>query len=382
MNNDFKPLHELIAEKLSAQLKAGTSPFQKPWTDAADTAFALPVNPTTNKNYRGLNSLWLAMQGHTDPRWMTLKQASFAGYAVEKGAKATLINYVKTHNIEAVRDSQGNKIKDDGVTRTSVTELDKPLITKAWVFNAVQIRGIPPLAEFLQQKQVLQKWEPVERAESLLVQSKAVINHGGNEAFYSKSKDAIQLPLRQQFDNETKYYAVALHELGHWTGHQSRLDRPMEGLFGSEQYAREELRAEIASLMIGSELAIGHNFGQHASYVESWVKMLQDEPFELLRAASDAQKIFDFVMGLELSREINQEADLDMTLCVGESVAYNNNVYTVNDQKGNTLKMEDMHGKKFNLKTTDGLYRSLVNARNNPQEQQLEEVTNYKIERK
>ena len=161
MSKNFKPLHEQIAAKLIAELEAGTSPFQKPWTDSGEPSFTIPVNPTTNKNYRGLNSLWLAMQGHTDPRWMTLKQASYAGYTVEKGAKATLINFVKTHNIEAIRDGEGKKIKDDGVTRTNVTELEKPLITKAWVCNADQINGIPPLPEYLKQKQELQKWEPI-----------------------------------------------------------------------------------------------------------------------------------------------------------------------------------------------------------------------------
>jgi antirestriction protein ArdC len=383
MSKNFKPLHEQIAAKLIAELEAGTSPFQKPWNDSNEPAFTIPVNPTTNKNYRGLNSLWLAMQGYTDPRWMTLKQASYAKYSVEKGAKATLINFVKTHNIEAVRDGEGQKIKDDGVTRTNVTELEKPVITKAFVFNAQQIKGMPPLEEYLKQKQDLQKWDPVERAESLIVQSKAVINHGGNDAYYSKFRDAIQLPLRQQFDNETKYYAVALHELGHWTGHESRLNRPMEGRFGSEKYAREELRAEIASLMMGSELNIGHNFGQHAAYVASWVKMLKDEPFELFRAAADAQKIFDFILAMEQKRELKQEAAPDLSLSKGDVIAYNNNVYTVADQKGKTLKMEDMNGKKFNLKPNDGLYKSLVEARNNPQEQEivLEEEVTHKIGR-
>lgn len=371
MNKDFKPLHEQIAEKLIAELEAGTSPFQKPWTDFAEPAFTIPVNPTTGKNYRGLNSLWLAMQGHADPRWMTLKQASFAGYTVEKGAKATLISFVKTHHIEVLRDENGEKIKDEGVTRTNVTELEKPLVTKAFVFNAEQIAGIAPLADFLQQKRELQQWEPVERAESLLAQSKAVISHGGNEAYYSKFKDVIQLPLRQQFDNPTLYYAVALHELGHWTGHETRLNRQMEGPFGSEKYAREELRAEIASLMIGSELNIGHNFGGHAAYVANWVKILKDEPFELFRAAADAQKIFDFVMALEQKLELKQTAAPNKTLSAGESIVYNHNVYTVTDKKGKTLKMEDMDGKKFTLKTSDGLYESLVQARNHPPEPEL-----------
>jgi len=318
MNKNFKPLHEHIASKLIAALQAGTSPFQKPWTDSDAPAFTIPLNPTTNKNYRGMNALWLAMQGHSDPRWMTLKHADYAGYTVKQGAKATLINFVKTQNIEAIRDVDGNKIKDEnGKTITRVTELDKPAISKAWVFNAEQIDGIPPLAEFLKEKQAAQPWSNLERAENLLAESKAVINHGGNEAYYSKFKDSIQLPAKQQFENQTKYYAVALHELGHWTGHESRLNRPMEGRFGSEQYAREELRAEIASLMMGSELRIGHNFGQHSAYVASWVKVLKDEPFELFRASADAQKIFDFIMAMEQKRELRQDANVKNTLTPG-----------------------------------------------------------------
>src|ERR1700744_2849342 len=127
MSKNFKPLHEQIAEKLIAQLKEGTSPFQKPWNDSDTPAFNIPLNPTTNKNYRGMNSLWLSMQGHADPRWMTLKQADYAGYTVEKGAKATLINFVKTHDIQAIRDGiTGEKMQDEnGKTMTRTVELDK-----------------------------------------------------------------------------------------------------------------------------------------------------------------------------------------------------------------------------------------------------------------
>lgn len=378
MSKNFKPLHEQIANKLIAELKAGTSPFQKPWNDSDAPAFTIPLNPTTNKNYRGMNALWLAMQGHNDPRWMTLKQADYAGYTVEKGAKATLINFVKTSNMEAIRDVNGEKIKDEnGQTQTRVTELDKPIITNAWVFNAEQIKGIPPLKEHLAQHRSEQQWSPIERAENLLAASQATINHGGNEAYYNKTKDAIQLPFKEQFDNETKYYAVALHELGHWTGHESRMNRPMEGRFGSEEYAREELRAEIASLMIGSELQIGHHFGQHAAYVNSWVKILKDEPFELFRASADAQKIYDFVLDLGEKRDLKQDNTVAekkpeaSTLTKGDEIAYNNNVYKVIGQQGKTFKMEDMEGKKFNLKQTDGLFTSLVNAKNNPAEQEL-----------
>lgn len=373
MSKNFKPLHEQIAAKLIEELKTGTSVFQKPWKDSDAPAFSIPLNPTTGKNYRGMNALWLAMQGHNDPRWMTLKQADYAGFQVEKGAKATLINFVKTTDIEAIRDGiTGEKIQDEnGKTQTRVVELDKPMITNAWVFNADQIKGIPPLAEYLKEKTEAQTWQPIERAEQLLKDSGAVINHGGNEAYYNKTRDEIQLPLKEQFGNETQYYAVALHEVGHWSGHESRLNRPMEGKFGSEAYAREELRAEIASLMLGSELQIGHNFGQHAAYVNSWVKILKDEPFELFRASADAQKIFDFMTGIGQKQELKQDRQPQQFLKKGDEIGYNNDVYKVLDKKGKNFTVESMEGGKFKLTQQDGLYKSLVDAKYNPTEQEL-----------
>ncbi|RFZ91070.1 DUF1738 domain-containing protein [Mucilaginibacter conchicola] len=374
MSKNFKPLHEQIAARLIEELKAGTSVFQKPWKDSDAPAFSIPLNPTTGKNYRGMNALWLAMQGHTDPRWMTLKQADFAGYQVEKGAKATMINFVKTTDIQAIRDGiSGEKILDEnGKTQTRTIELDKPMITNAWVFNAEQIRGIPPLAEHLQEKAAEQSWQPVEKAEQMLQDSGAIIHHGGNEAFYNKKSDEIQLPSKEQFENETQYYAVALHEVGHWSGHESRLNRPMDGKFGSEAYAREELRAEIASLMLGSELKIGHNFGQHAAYVNSWVKILKDEPFELFRASADAQKIFDFMMSIGQKQELKQTRQPDQVLKKGDEIAYNNDTYKVLDKKGRNFTVESTEGGKFKLTRQDGLYQSLVDAKYNGQREELQ----------
>jgi hypothetical protein len=207
----------------------------------------------------------------------------------------------------------------------------------------------------------------------MLADSKAVINHGGNEAYYNLTKDSIQLPGKDQFENETKYYAVALHELGHWTGHPERLNRPMEGRFGSESYAREELRAEIASLMLGSELQIGHNFGQHAAYVHSWIKILKEDPYELYKASADAQHIFDYMLDIGQKVELKEKV-AEAVLNKGDIIPYKNAEYKVLAiLKGKTAQMEELQtGNKFKLGPKDGLYASLVNAKNNPQEPQLE----------
>jgi antirestriction protein ArdC len=123
-----------------------------------------------------------------------------------------------------------------------------------------------------------------------------------DRAFYRPATDKTHLPPRDSFQSADSFYSTALHELGHASGHPSRLDRDLAHPFGSVGYAKEELRAEIASLMIGDQLGIGHDPGQHAAYVKSWVKVLKVDPKEILRASRDADKITAYVLGLEKER--------------------------------------------------------------------------------
>jgi antirestriction protein ArdC len=366
MNTNFKPLYKQIAEKLIEELRAGTSPFQKPWREAGSN-FTLPLNPTTGKNYRGMNALWLSMQGRDDPRWMTLKQASYNHWSVETGAKATLISFVKTTELQPLTDEHGMRlIGENGRPQTRTVKLDSPLITNAWVFNAEQIRGIPPLQN-AQAEKAGQRWNPIARAEKILTASGAAVAHGGNEAFYDLSQDRIQVPSRQQFESAGQYYATLLHELGHWTGHETRMNRDMAGGYGSEDYAREELRAEIASLMLGSELEIGHHFGQHAAYVDAWISVLENEPLELHLASRDAQKIFDYVLGIEQKRELERAASpgQDSTrLAPGQVIGYNATAYKVLEVgRGKNAQIEDLEtGARLKVGPKDGLYSSLLKA--------------------
>jgi hypothetical protein len=189
-----------------------------------------------------------------------------------------------------VRNSQG----ESEMVRV---KLERPRMFHATVFNATQIDGLPPVQR---PEGAAPRWNAVERAETILAASCAAIRHeSGNRAFYRGATDSIHLPQPGQFASADRYYATALHELGHWTGHASRLDRDLSHPFGSEGYAREELRAEIASLILGDALGIGHDPGQHAAYVKSWIQVLENDPLEIVRAAADAEKIQRFVMSFE-----------------------------------------------------------------------------------
>lgn len=284
---------EKVANKIIEQLEQGTAPWQRPWKPGE---LQRPFNPTTNKPYRGGNALWLMMQGEGDPRWMTYKQAAEQGAQVRRGEKGTVIQYAKYTGEEPVVDAQGKPvIGEDGKPLKETVQYERPKVFHAVVFNASQIDGLPPLAA----KTELPEWERHAQAEAILAASPVPIHHvAGNRAYYSPSRDHIVMPERAQFENADGYYATALHELGHATGHPSRLNRDLAHPFGSEGYAKEELRAEIASLMMGERLEIGHDPGQHVAYVGSWIKALRDDPREIFRAAADAEKIADYVQGL------------------------------------------------------------------------------------
>lgn len=370
MAADKKALHAEVAEKLIEALKAGTAPWQKPWNSKGLPAFQLPYNAVTGNRYQGINTLSLIMSGRNDPRWMTFKQADDNGWQVQKGSKSTAIQYIKLYEQRTKRDEQGKIVKDDKGNPVKVTvKLNRPIITGAAVFNAEQINGIP---ELVMPDMSMLGWEPLQRAEQLIKNSGADIQHiAGNRAFYSPFKDSITLPLKHQFDEPGKYYATALHELGHWTGHQSRLDRKLVNSFGTEEYAREELRAEIASLLIGDELPIGHDPSQHTAYVDSWISILQDHPFEIHNAAADAEKIYTYLLDLERKRNMELTAFADdkkvsgHLLTENDHISYNGTIFKVNENlKNGRLKMEDLgSGQQFILSREDLLYKNLLEAK-------------------
>ncbi|HGP3160101.1 TPA: zincin-like metallopeptidase domain-containing protein [Pseudomonas aeruginosa] len=300
-----KPFHEAVAEKLIEQLKAGTAPWQKPW--AAGEFGSMPMNPTTGNRYKGINAIQLMMQGRSDPRWMTYNQAQDQGAQVRKGEKSTMIQYWKFTEERIKKDEAGKPVLDEKGEKVKITvALERPKCFHAYVFNAEQIDGLPAITR----KE--QTWDAIERAEHILAASGARIMHApGDRAFYRPSTDSITMPERGQFASADRYYATALHELGHWTGHPSRLDRDLSNPFGSEGYAKEELRAEISSMILGDELGIGHDPGQHAAYVGSWIKVLQEDPMEIFRAAADAEKIHKFVLAFEQQQVQDQQIGAD-----------------------------------------------------------------------
>jgi antirestriction protein ArdC len=294
-----------LTDTIVELVEKGAAPWQKPWNpDAAGIALRIPYNASTDRAYRGANSLYLMARqmqlGSDDPRWCTYKQAQAEGWQVRKGEKGTTVEYWQF-------DREEQRQRPDGTTEKVSVKLERPRVFYATVFNAKQIDGIPQLQPTIPKN----SWEVSEAAERVLSSCGVPIHHDqADSAYYSPARDSIHLPPREGFPRQEDYYEVALHEVGHSTGHPSRLNRDLSGRFGSPEYAREELRAQMCSLYLTAELGVPFNPERHAAYQGSWITALKGDKNEIFRAARDAEMMADYV--IELSRERTLTKEIDM----------------------------------------------------------------------
>ncbi len=291
-----------------------------PWKKGWDGAALRPFNPKSGVRYKGGNVMNLLLaqleRGSNDPRWMTLAQANKAGYGIRKGAKATYVEYwdfgqpLVTPKVDEPSGTAVDVVPEpEGEEAAAPVTRPRPRVFYAQVFNGEDVTGLPPFERKL-------TWEPNELAKKLLEASGATIEHkalskGGPSlaasAHYTPASDVITLPLREQFKRAGDYYATALHELSHWTGHTARLGRDLSGAFGSAEYAKEELRAELASMFLCAALGVEGDVQNHASYTAAWLTKLKGDKHEIFRAARDAEKIVDHL--LDLVPELRAQVD-------------------------------------------------------------------------
>lgn len=261
-----------VTDSIVGMLERGVAPWQKPWEPGA-SSLGIPFNPTRERAYRGGNAIHLMAtgleHGYDDPRWMTYKQASDNGWQVRRGEKGTQIEYWEVRQASEKTQPSRPDGNGDGSTingNNADTEKSKLIHRVYTVFNAQQIERIPPHTS----KQHT-TFEAVHAGEQILKNSGANIAHDqAGRAFYSRSQDSIHLPPKDAFKDAAAYYGTALHELAHWTGHPSRLDRSTlteSYRFGDVNYAKEELRAELASVFLAARRCIPHDPEQHASHV-------------------------------------------------------------------------------------------------------------------
>jgi antirestriction protein ArdC len=277
-----------VTDQIIAALEAGTPPWRRPWDVDKATGPAMPCNATTGMRYRGINTLVLGMSplafADGDPRWATYKQATDRGWQVRKGSRGTTAYFFK--RIE-VRDTAAAPDNEDRTKRI-------PLLRAFTLFHASQIDGVP---DFVPPTIAEAPWRAPEATETIVANSKAVVRIGGDRAFYSPTTDHIQMPPREAFHSASGWSSTIVHELAHWSGAEARLNRDLRNSFGSHDYAREELRAELSMCLVAAEINLEDcDFANSASYLASWLEKLRSDRKEIFRAAADAQRIADYLL--------------------------------------------------------------------------------------
>jgi antirestriction protein ArdC len=224
-------------------------------------------------------------QNFAAPIWMTFRQALELDAHVRKGEKGSLVVYANS-----ITRTEHDKNSGEDVER------EIPFLKAYSVFNVEQISGLPGIY-YANAAPTLDPVARIDHAEKFLHATGAVINHGGNRAYYSHSTDAVQMPPFESFRDADSYYSTLAHELTHWVGAKSRLDRDFGGhRFGSNAYAQEELVAELGAAFLCADLELAlEPRADHAAYLANWLEVLQSDSRAIFTAAAHAQKAADFI---------------------------------------------------------------------------------------
>ena len=283
-------LYDEITDKIIAELEAGRVPWVQPWgTAAAKATIAMPKNAATARNYSGINVLilWGAVieRGFLGQSWLTFRQALSLGGHVRKGEHGTTVVYADRF-----------VPKDEKRRAGEVDEEAQaiPFLKRFTVFNTDQCDDLP--------EEIATAAPPpppglIEPAVEALIRATGIdFRIGGNRAFYAPAEDYVQVPPPAAFFHPIDWHRTALHELSHASGHALRLNRDLSGSYGTRKYAFEELIAELNAAFCCASLGIVPTV-RHADYIGSWLEVLREDNRAIVRAASQASKAADYILG-------------------------------------------------------------------------------------
>ena len=295
-----------ITDKIVTDLENGVRPWMKPWN--AEHAAGRITRPLRHDGtpYSGINVVMLwscAMeQGFSAPIWMTFRQAKELGGHIRKGEKGSLSVYANTFTKTETNEATGEE-----------EDKEIPFMKGYTVFNVEQIEDLPEHYYATKEPPTLDVTRRNAELDKFFSNTGAIINNGGNRAFYAPGPDQIQMPPFEFFKDVESYYATLSHETTHWTRHKTRLDRDFgRKRWGDEGYAMEELVAELGSAFLAADLGITPEVREdHAAYIESWLTVLKSDKRAIFTAAAHAQKAAAFLHDKQPAPEPEENATLE-----------------------------------------------------------------------
>jgi antirestriction protein ArdC len=282
-------VYQIVTDEIIKKLEAGCVPWRKPWVSAMGAA----RNLISGKPYRGINAFLLSCSPFSSPFWVTFKQALETGGNVRKGEKSSIAVFFKDWEVE-------RENADGDMTIAKI-----PVLRFYHVFNSEQCEKIDHkrLAEMQAEAANAPTFDPIAEAEAIVsgMPNAPTIAEDSQRAYYRPSTDSVHMPKRTMFSAIAEFYSTLFHELGHATGHASRLAR--KGIveahgFGSDDYGQEELVAEMTAAFLCGEARISPPvIDNQAAYLANWLKAIRKDSKMLVFAAGQAQKAADFILG-------------------------------------------------------------------------------------
>jgi len=274
-------LYAEITKKIIELMETHGSDWTRPWVSHGN---GMHKNIITNAHYRGINVLLLGLAGYGTRVLGTFKQWRMKGGKVRKGEKGTLGVFYKPLTV-------GENDEERSI----------PILKHFYLFNVDQVDGVK-----VETPEPVPEPERISSVERFVTNTSAIIQQGGSRACYSPRSDMIRIPEISAFGEAESYYSTLLHELSHWTGHWTRLDRKdaMQSRFGDQSYALEELVAELSAAFLGISLGVHHEpRPDHAKYLNNWMQVLKDDMRAFSTAASKAQQAADYLLELQMQSE-------------------------------------------------------------------------------
>lgn len=285
-------IYQEVTDRIVAQLEKGIIPWQQPWSGGEGEA----ISYVTRKPYSILNQMLLGMRAG---EYLTFNQVKALGGHIKKGAKA---GFVVFYSHRVVKEKKEVIDEQSGETCTKITEYEIPVLKSYNVFHIENTEGVESKSKI--EANELNPIEEADRVISEYVERSGLNFHNDQpsaQAFYSPTKDEVVVPMFSQYKIVEEYYSTTFHELVHSTGAKHRLNRIGDGklaAFGSEDYSREELVAEIGSAMTCNRLGIDNTkaFNNSVAYIQSWAKKLKEDNRAIVWAASRAEAASKYIM--------------------------------------------------------------------------------------
>lgn len=287
----MRDLHREVTDSIISKLETGVMPWVRGW----NAGTSIPMNAISNRPYSGINVLlyWLSLEkGYSSPRFLTFKQAKDCGGTVRAGEKSPF-NVVFFKKLEVPSKKNSEETREVAMMRYTA------------VFNVDQCDNLPDRVRLgpgnvgpanADHREAL--------ADDFIRATGADFREGCGKPCYIPSQDFITVPAWCDFHSKPEYYAAAFHELVHWTGHKSRLDRDLKSRFDKNEYAAEELIAEIGAAFLCAEFGLDNAQDNQASYIDNWLKVLRSDKRAIFTAASKAQKAVDYMRGLAIAEPL------------------------------------------------------------------------------